>query len=721
MKLTDLNTQQLKAVKTVKQPVLVFAGAGSGKTRVLTYKIWHLIKEKIYKPNEILALTFTNKAATEMRDRIKESINCDGVNVGTFHSIGARILRSHIGYLDEKYNNDFTIYDVSDQKALLKEVVEQLDIAEFKELNINFLRSQLDKFKNESMSVKQVEAKANSFEDEKIAEVYKRYSELLLSNNAVDFNDLIGMPIKLFKHSNTLLKKYQDTWKYILVDEFQDTNSPQFELISLLGGTHQNITVVGDDDQSIYGWRGANIDNILTNFKETFKKSVEIKLEKNYRSTQRILDGAWSVVSNNINRAEKKLIATKGVGERISLISTGSDEEEANAICDSIKAEIKINKNSFQDFAVLYRTNAQSRMIEQTMMKEGLPYNIVGGTKFYDRKEVKDVIAYLTLVCNPNDNIALKRIINFPVRGIGEKSVNIFNQFSLEKDISLFESLKFCRDIKLRGKQQDSIESFYQSINKFHDLLDTLDCKELLRALLEEFNIENYYKNNPAEQDRYDNIQELKLSIDRFAEKSSGNLKEFLQEISLYTDLDDWDDKKNSVTLMTIHAAKGLEFSTVFVSGLEQGLFPLIRVDDDSDQLEEERRLFYVAVTRAMERVYLLNAKYRRKFGGLNTTSFVQSDFLNEINKDVIKVKPYKSVYTKRVVHANGKKTIKLSRTVTEFDDFQVGDQVQHNLFGVGTILVLNGAGENQKVGVEFDGGLRKKLIVKYARLKKID
>ena len=721
MKLTDLNTQQLKAVKTVKYPVLVFAGAGSGKTRVLTYKIWHLIKDKIYNPNQILALTFTNKAAAEMKERIKDSINCDGVNVGTFHSIGARILRKHISYLNDKYNSDFTIYDVSDQKALLKEVVNQLNIAEFKELNINFLRSQLDKFKNSSMTVKEVESKANSFEDEKIAEVYKRYSELLLSNNAVDFNDLIGMPIKLFKKNATLLKQYQQSWKYILVDEFQDTNSPQFDLINLLGSKHQNITVVGDDDQSIYGWRGANIDNILTNFKDTFPKAIEVKLEKNYRSTQRILDGAWSVVSNNTNRAEKKLVATKGLGEKISLISTGSDEDEANAICDSIKSEIKINKGAFKDFAVLYRTNAQSRMLEQTMMREGLPYNIVGGTKFYDRKEVKDVLAYLTLVCNPNDNIALKRIINFPVRGIGEKSITIFNDLALEKGISLFDSLKSCRDIKLRGKQQDSIENFYLSINKFHDLLETLDCKELLRALLEEFNIENYYKNNPAEQDRYNNIQELKLSIDRFSEKSNGSLKEFLQEISLYTDLDDWDDKKNSVTLMTIHGSKGLEFSTVFVTGLEQGLFPLIRMDDDIDQLEEERRLFYVAVTRAMERVYLLNAKYRRKFGALNTSSFVQSQFLDEIDKDVIKVKPYKTVYTKRVVRSGNKKTIQISRTVTEFDDFNVGDEVQHNLFGVGVILVLNGTGENQKVGVEFAGGLRKKLIVKYARLKKID
>ena len=514
---------------------------------------------------------------------------------------------------------------------------------------------------------------------------------------------------------------YQNSWKYVLVDEFQDTNSPQFEIVSLLAGKHQNITVVGDDDQSIYGWRGANIDNILTNFQDVFAKNIEIKLEKNYRSTQRILDGAWSVVSNNKNRAEKKLVATKGKGEKISLISTGSDEEESNAICDSIKSEIKLNKNTFKDFAVLYRTNAQSRSIEQAMVKEGLPYNIVGGTKFYDRKEIKDVLAYLKLVANTSDDIALKRIINFPVRGIGEKSIKMFIELAAKNKSSLFDSLEKCREIKLRGKQQDSIENFHASITKFSNLLETLDPKELLRTLLEEFNIENYYKNNPAEQDRYNNIQELKASVDKFSDQTGGNLKDFLQEISLFTDIDDWDDKENSITLMTVHAAKGLEFSTVFVAGLEQGLFPLVRIDDGPDQMEEERRLFYVAVTRAMNQVYLLNAKYRRRFGAMNTTSFVQSDFLDEIDENVIKVKAYKSVYTRRVVGTGSKKKIQISRTVTEFDDFKIGDQVQHNLFGVGTILVLSGTGENQKVGVEFDGGLRKKLIVKYARLKKID
>ena len=721
MNLKDLNAQQLKAVQTVNKPVLVFAGAGSGKTRVLTYKVWHLIKEKLFKPEEILALTFTNKAASEMKSRIQESISCEGVNVGTFHSIGARMLRMHISALDEEYNSSFTIYDTSDQKAVIKEVVENLNLSEFKELNVSFLKAQIDKFKNDNISIDKVKSEAQTFEDEKIVEVYRAYCDRLKSNNALDFNDLLLLPIRLLKENAKILNLYQKTWKYVLVDEFQDTNSPQFEIVSLLAGKHKNITVVGDDDQSIYGWRGANIDNILTNFQETFAKNIEIKLEKNYRSTQRILDGAWSVVSNNKNRAEKKLEATRGKGDKISLISTGSDEEESNAICDSIKSEIKLNKNTFKDFAVLYRTNAQSRSIEQAMVKEGLPYNIVGGTKFYDRKEIKDVLAYLTLVANNNDDIALKRIINFPVRGIGEKSINIFVDLAAKKKISLFESLEFCRDLKLRGKQQDSIENFYNSIKKFSNLLETLDPKELMRTLLEEFNIENYYKNNPAEQDRYDNIQELKASVDKFSDQIGGNLKDFLQEISLFTDIDEWDDKENSITLMTVHAAKGLEFPTVFVSGLEQGLFPLVRIDDGPNQMEEERRLFYVAVTRAMNQVYLLNAKYRRRFGAMNTTSFIQSDFLNEIDEDVIKVKSYKSVYTKRIVGTGREKKIQISRTVTEFDDFKIGDQVQHNLFGVGTILVLSGTGENQKVGVEFDGGLRKKLIVKYARLKKID
>jgi DNA helicase-2/ATP-dependent DNA helicase PcrA len=721
MNLQDLNTQQLKAVQTVSKPVLVFAGAGSGKTRVLTYKIWHLIKENLFKPNEILALTFTNKAAAEMKVRIQESISCDGVNVGTFHSIGARMLRMHITSLDDNYNSSFTIYDTADQKSVIKQVIDNLNLSEFKELNVGFLKMQIDKFKNANLSIKDIESKSQTFEDEKIVEVYKAYCDTLRSNNALDFNDLLLLPIRLLKENKKILDYYQKSWKYVLVDEFQDTNSPQFEIVSLLAGKHQNITVVGDDDQSIYGWRGANIDNILTNFQDTFAKNIVIKLEKNYRSTQRILDGAWSVVSNNSNRAEKKLVATRGKGEKISLISTGSDEEESNAICDSIKSEIKLNKNTFKDFAVLYRTNAQSRSIEQAMVKEGLPYNIVGGTKFYDRKEIKDVLAYLTLVANNSDDVALNRIINFPVRGIGEKSIKMFIDIAAKNKSSLFDSLEMCRELKLRGKQQDSIESFHASITKFSNLLETLDPKELLRTLLEEFNIENYYKNNPAEQDRYDNIQELKASVDKFSDQTGGNLKDFLQEISLFTDIDEWDDKENSITLMTVHAAKGLEFSTVFVAGLEQGLFPLVRIDDGPDQMEEERRLFYVAVTRAMNQVYLLNAKYRRRFGAMNTTSFVQSDFLDEIDKAVIKIKSYKSVYTRRVVGTGSKKKIQISRTVTEFDDFKIGDQVQHNLFGVGTILVLSGTGENQKVGVEFDGGLRKKLIVKYARLKKID
>ena len=690
MKLSDLNNEQLEAVKATKGPVLVFAGAGSGKTRVLTYKVWYLIKNKIYLPKEILALTFTNKAASEMRERINKSVKCDGVTVGTFHSVGARILRKYIKNLNKRYSSSFTIYDGSDQKLILKDIIEELDLGNYKEFNPNFLRAKIDSCKNASMSVKNVQSEAKGFENEKIAEIYKLYLEKLIQNNAVDFNDLILLPIQLFKKNKSLLKSYQNLWKYILA--------------------HEKL-----------GCTPSCIDNILTNFKDTFPKAVEIKLEKNYRSTQRILDGAWSVVSNNTNRAEKKLVATKGQGEKISLIPTGNDKEEALAVADSIKKDIKINKSTFQDFAILYRTNAQSRIIEQILMREGLPYSIVGGTKFYDRKEIKNVLAYLILICNRNDNVALKRIINFPVRGIGEKTIKLLNDSANKKKISLFESLQFAKELKLRNKQCDAILNFYHSINKFHDLLEKLDCKELFRVILEEFNIEYYYKNNPVEQDRYNNIQELKSSIDYFAETSGAGLREFLQEVALYTDLDDWNNKQNSITLMTIHAAKGLEFPTVFITGLEQGLFPLMRIDDSSDQFEEERRLFYVALTRAMEKAYLLNAHYRRRFGSQNTSSFVQSDFLNEINEDSLKIKKYKSVYTKRIVSSVNGKTMRVARTVTEFDDFSVGDMVQHNLFGVGTIIVLNGSGENQKVGIEFKDGLKKKLIVKYANLKRID
>jgi len=720
VKLQDLNENQLKAVQEVKNPLLVFAGAGSGKTRVLTYKVWHLINQNFYQPQQILALTFTNKAAKEMKDRISQSIDVKGVNVGTFHSIGARILRQNISKIDDSYGPDFSIYDTSDQKAILREIIDELDLNENRLFSPSFLLSEIDRFKNNLIDEKSASKSAKSFEEKQISEAYNLYNAKLKNNNAVDFNDLILLPIKIFSLNKTILKSYTDQWKYILVDEFQDTNSAQFKLIALLSNANKNITVVGDDDQSIYGWRGANIDNILTNFNEEFPNCVQIKLEENYRSSQTILDAAWSVVINNKNRAEKKLRATKGQGEKISLISTDNDEEEANAICDSIKSEIKLHKNTFKDFAVLYRTNAQSRSLEQAFIKEGLPYNIVGGTKFYDRKEIKDIISYLSLITNPNDNIALKRIINFPVRGIGEKSISLFEDLAAKTNISMFQSLKNASELNLRGKQLESINSFWSSINKFNELLDELDAKELIRVVLEEFNIENYYKNNPAEFDRYNNIQEFKAFVDQFMESNPSSLREFLQEISLFTDIDNWDNKNNSITLMTVHAAKGLEFPKVMICGLEQGLFPLIRLDDTSEQLEEERRLFYVAVTRAMENVFIFNARFRRRFGSSLNTTFMQSQFLDEIDSSLVVEKSYKSVYTKRITGVGKNKKVEVSRTIREFDDFRVGDQVEHNLFGVGTILVLTGTGENQKVGVEFSGGLKKKLIVKYARLKKI-
>ena len=717
--LDNLNDAQREAVTSEKQHLLVLAGAGSGKTRVLVHKIAWEVEALGRSPSSVMAVTFTNKAANEMRSRIESLLQAPILDswVGTFHGLSHKLLKRF--YKEAGLSSGFTIIDSDDQLRIIKRISKELSLDEAT-WPARQTQWQINTWKDDGLRHNDVNDKGD-FYTETVNKIYKEYQEVCNRDHLVDFGELLLRSYETIVSSPSVKTFFQTRFHSILIDEFQDTNTIQYKWLQEIASDKTNVTAVGDDDQSIYGWRGANIDNILTNFQDTFPENIEIKLEKNYRSTQRILDGAWSVVSNNKNRAEKKLEATRGKGEKISLISLGSDEEESNAICDSIKSEIKLNKSPFKDFAVLYRTNAQSRSIEQAMVKEGLPYNIVGGTKFYDRKEIKDVLAYLTLVANNDDDIALKRIINFPVRGIGEKSINMFVDFAVKKKISLFDSLEFARDLKLRGKQQDSIENFYASIKKFSSLLEALDPKELLRTLLEEFNIENYYKNNPVEQDRYNNIQELKASVDKFSDQVGGNLKDFLQEISLFTDLDEWEDKNNAITLMTVHAAKGLEFPTVFISGLEQGLFPLIRIDDEPDQIEEERRLFYVAVTRAMDQVYLLNAKYRRRFGAINTTSFVQSDFLNEIDKDVVKIKSYKSVYTKRVVGTGRQKKIKISRTVTEFDDFQIGDQVQHNLFGIGTILVLSGSGENQKVGVEFDDGLRKKLIVKYARLKKID
>ncbi|MFC1565711.1 ATP-dependent helicase [Candidatus Neomarinimicrobiota bacterium] len=722
MSLKNLNRTQRSAVEATKGPVLIFAGAGSGKTRVLTHKIYYLIREGLYNPEDILAVTFTNKAAKEMRLRIGKLLDDspNDISIGTFHGICARILYKNIHHLG--YTNDFVIYDRTDQLDLLRITLEKLNISK-KIMTPKGVASQISLFKNQMMSQEEIDQKARTVVEKKLAEVYPAYQQGLRDNNAVDFDDLLLLPLELFRKYPKILSFYQKKWKYVLVDEYQDTNLPQFLFVSKLAEKHQQICVVGDDDQSIYGWRGANIRNIL-DFEKVFPNSTVFTLNKNYRSTQKILDAATIVVKNNVDRTAKELYSVNGIGEKLGFIRTMDELEEADAVVSALEKEIKLNKRTFSDFAVLYRVNAQSRALEDSFRRMGIPYNIVGGIRFYARKEVKDMLAYLRLIVNLKDTVSLRRVVNIPPRGIGIKTVNKCVQKAEEIGKELFEILADSSGMDIRGKQADSLQAFHQIIIKYHDLIDKLDARELIAALSEEVGILNYFKNSndPEELERYQNIRELFNSVDAYIVRNpEGGLKGFIEEVSLLTDIDSWNDQDNRVTLMTLHSAKGLEFPIVFLTGLEDGLFPLYRSLDSRKELEEERRLFYVGLTRAKDRVYLLYATHRRRMGAEYDIGLM-SRFLREIPEEYLEEIPFSSALTRKIIKSKpGRIKVSKTRTVTTFDDFKIGDSVEHAIFGVGVIKALSGTGENQRVGVVFSDGLKKKLIVKYANLKKMN
>ena len=723
MSLKNLNNTQRAAVEASDGPVLIFAGAGSGKTRVLTHKMYYLINEDLYKPQEILAVTFTNKAAREMKDRVLKLLKTDDlpITIGTFHSVCARLLRIEAKHLGISHH--FAIYDVQDQLDLLKVILRDLDIPK-EQLEPNHARNQINYFKNKMITPGSQERKARTILEKKIVEVYRTYEKSLRENDALDFDDLLLYPLELFDKNPELLTKYQEKWKYILVDEYQDTNRPQYHLLTRLAEKHKQICVVGDDDQSIYGWRGADISNIL-DFEKFFNGCRVFTLEKNYRSTQQILDAAMSVVNNNDDRAEKNLVAANGSGELLGLIETRDELEEADAIVSAIEKEIKLNKRIFSNFSVLYRTNAQSRSLEDNFRRMGIPYNIVGGIRFYARKEVKDVLAYLRLVVNLKDTISLRRVVNLPPRGIGSKTMDkCVQQAEIEK-LELFDVLKSADKMAIRGKQSEALISFFNLIKKYHDLRNKLSASELARSLIEEAGIIKMYKGyaDPDDRERLENVNELLNSIDEFCQKDpDATLSDFLEEVSLLSDIDHWNDSDNRVTLMTVHSSKGLEFPVVFVSGLDDGLFPFYNSLNSKEELEEERRLFYVALTRAQERVFLLYATNRRRMGGENILG-MPSRFISEIPNEFLDRIEFRSALTRRVVGGTKSKNTKveMTRTITTFDDFKVGDKVEHSIFGEGKIMVLSGTGENQRVGVIFKDGTKKKLIVKYANLTKID
>ena len=721
MNLKKLNDSQKAAVEAVDTPVLIFAGAGSGKTRVLTYKISYLIKEKIVKPEEILAVTFTNKAAGVMKQRVSDLLkgNVQNINIGTFHSICAKILRNEIRHLG--FTKNFAIYDASDQISLIKVIMAENNLTK-NNVMPKTVRNKISSYKSQLINPKAALKFANNIQDKIIVDIYKSYNSSLKENNAVDFDDLLNFPLEIFNNHPRTLGKYQKLWKYILVDEYQDTNKAQFLLVKILAEKHRNICVVGDDDQSIYAWRGADIRNIL-DFEKDFPECETFTLENNYRSTNQILQAAQSVVRNNIDRVDKDLLSVNGEGDLIGVIETHDEMEEADAVINALQKEIKMKKRTFNDFSILYRTNSQSRALEDSFRRNAIPYKIIGGTRFYERKEVKDVLGYLRLIVNKDDTISLRRVINFPPRGIGLKTVDKCYIQSVKDNKKLFEVLNNPEPMKIRGKQGDSLVAFYKLINKYNQLLSNLNASELARALVEEVGILKFFKDqdNLEDNERYDNVLELLNSIDEYMDRVPGaSISDFLEEVSLLTDIDEWNHDENYVTMMTVHASKGLEFPVVFLTGLEDGLFPLSIALNEKDIMEEERRLFYVALTRSQELVYLLYATDRRRSGS-DSWGGIASRFIKEIPEEFMESISFSSAITRKLVKTEtGAIKMKLKRTITTFDDFKVGDSVEHSIFGEGKIMALSGSGENQRVGVAFKDGLKKKLIVKFAKLKKI-
>ena len=721
MDLASLNNNQRAAVEAVNNPILIFAGAGSGKTRVLAYKIAYLLDQGIVAPEDVLAVTFTNKAAAVMRERVTRLIKEKHapLNIGTFHSICARILRNDIKHLG--FTSDFAIYDAADQVALLKVVMADMGVPK-NSIIPKTARNRISYYKNKLIAHDVAMKSARTIQDRTIVDIYKVYQKALKKNNALDFDDLLNYPLEIFENHPGILGKYRKKWKYILVDEYQDTNRAQFLLVKMLAEKHKQICVVGDDDQSIYGWRGADIRNIL-DFGKAFPNCEVFTLEENYRSTQQILTAATAVVENNEDRADKNLSAIQGEGENLGLIETHDEMEEADAVISALEKEIKINKRTFNDFAILYRTNAQSRALEDSFRRNGIPYKIVGGTRFYERKEVKNLLGYLRLIVNLKDTISLRRVINFPPRGIGLKTVDKCVLQATKDKKELFDVLNNPEPINIRGKQGESLVDFHNLIKKYNDLLTKINASELVRALVDETEILKYYKRQDTieDQERYANVMEVLNSVDEFMERNPGSLlHDFLEEVSLLTDIDEWNEDENHVTMMTVHSAKGLEFPVVFVTGLEDGLFPLSGALSERNLMEEERRLFYVALTRAQQMVYLLYATERRRTGSDSWAGLV-SRFVREIPEEFLENISFSSAMTRKVVRTRtGNLRMKVKRTVTTFDDFKVGDYVEHAIFGEGKILALSGSGENQRVGVVFKDGLKKKLIVKFAKLKKL-
>jgi len=717
--LKELNENQRLAVQCLEQPALVLAGAGSGKTRVLINRFAYLMIHFNIAPDRILAVTFTNKAANEMKIRLQNILTKDFQHlwVGTFHSIFAKILRIESAYIG--YGRNFIIYDSDDQLRIIKNLMEGLNYST-KDYNSKMIHALISRMKNELTTPEMFANRVADRFDEVLHSVYLHYTGFLKTNNGMDFDDLITKPVTMFREYPKVLEKYQDKFQHILVDEFQDTNVAQNELVTSLAKKHHHIFLVGDDDQSIYRWRGAEVKNIL-NIDKHFPECQVFRLEQNYRSTKMILDAAHSVVKNNRNRNEKKLWTDQEAGDPLVLIESEDENDESRKIVNRLRNEISQKKKNFNDFVVLYRTNAQSRAIEDSLRRNGIAYIIVGGIKFYERKEIKDFLAYLRVINNSDDTVGLRRIINVPLRGIGDTTQRKLLDYAEQNGISLYNTLLQVENIPtISPRLKEKIKSLGDFFEKYRSLTGTLDFDELARVLNDEIGFLRRFKEEGTIEamNRYDNIQELLSAISEFCEtRENPSLENFLEEVALLTDLDSWNDQSNVVTLMTVHSAKGLEFPVVFIAGLEEGLFPLSRSKEDPDDFEEERRLFYVALTRAKEKVYLSWAKARRRFteGYFNRIS----SFVEEIEPQCLeRLDPRVQISRKVSKPKIGYDSMPDYENESQEIQIYVGCQVSHESFGLGKVLKIEGQGDRTKLLVNFEEFGKKKLLYRYAQLE---
>ena len=746
--LDGMNEQQRQAVLTTEGPLLVMAGAGSGKTRVLTHRIAYLIEEQGVLPWKILAITFTNKAAREMQERLTKLLgpSASDIWVSTFHALCVRILRRNIDKLG--YNTAFTIADPGEQRTLMKRIFKEMNLDPKKFEPRNFL-SAISNAKNALETPAAYQAKYQDPYRKLVGEAYGRYQKELDANQTLDFDDLIMKTIELFKTEPATLAYYQDKFNYIHVDEYQDTNDAQYQLVHQLAVKYKNLCVVGDADQSIYGWRGANMNNIL-NFEKDYPTAQTIMLEQNYRSTQTILDAANQVIANNVNRKDKKLWTQNGQGDKISYYRAQSEHDEAYYVVKQIEKQRQAHGYAYGDFAILYRTNAQSRLIEETFMKSSIPYTMVGGHKFYDRMEIRDLLGYLTLVANPDDSLSFERVVNVPKRGIGATSLNKLRQFAADMGWSL---MKAAENVELANQISPSVKKkltgFAEEMQQLQTQAANLTLTELTDAILTQTgyraSLQAVANKDLQAQTRLENLEEFKSVTQEFDQKhgdevttTQEQLTQFLTDLALVSPQDELEDQTNTVTLMTLHAAKGLEFPVVFLIGMEEGIFPLARAKENPEEAEEERRLAYVGITRAKQKLYLTNANSRVLYGRIQRNP--ASEFVTEISDDLLQQDspavrsnaPFTrlkqghstrlattTTYAAKQTHST--KQVANQGTGAEKGNWQAGDKVMHKKWGQGTVVAVNGTGTDMELDIAFPNEGVRRLLASFAPIKKVE